>query len=342
MSQRLNGGEENCAVYIYGTLEEAKNGDFVGGSGFLVGVPIVEGEIDVQLYVVTNRHVIKKYNRPVIRLNRADGTSSECLDTNKNRWVESGHDDLAVFPLLVEESDYDLVYIHVANFITRESIAKLNIGPGDDVFMVGRFISHEGKQRNAPAVRFGNIAMDAKETMTNEYGKEQETFLVDCRSVPGYSGSPVFVLLDPLLPRPPEFLQPRKFVRSALKAEDDPIDNPRRIDISLPSYHPNVHGPWLLGVDWVHITNCSPILKSDRKTKVTPHKWVELNTGMAGVIPAWRLRELLYSPELEMQRKKTAQHIAGMRSQTKSDATGNEPETLHVDFNNNKAKLDRK
>jgi hypothetical protein len=35
---------------------------------------------------------------------------------------------------------------------TKEKIEHHRVGPGDEVFMPGRFINHEGKQRNLPAV----------------------------------------------------------------------------------------------------------------------------------------------------------------------------------------------
>ena len=59
--------------------------------------------------------------------------------------------------------------------------------------MVGRFVSHEGKQQNSPAVRFGNIAMMQKEKIIDERGVAQESFLVEIRSLPGYSGSAVLI-----------------------------------------------------------------------------------------------------------------------------------------------------
>jgi hypothetical protein len=45
--------------------------------------------------------------------------------------------------------------------------------------MVGRFINHEGKQRNLPALRYGNIAMMPLEPIIQqETGITQESFFV--------------------------------------------------------------------------------------------------------------------------------------------------------------------
>src|SRR5208283_443209 len=38
-------------------------------------------------------------------------------------------------------------------FLKRDEIAAYNIGPGDDAFVVGRFVNSQGKLRNIPSVR---------------------------------------------------------------------------------------------------------------------------------------------------------------------------------------------
>jgi hypothetical protein len=59
--------------------------------------------------------------------------------------------------------------------------------------MVGRYIEHEGKFKNLPVVRFGNIAMMPSEHILQWEREDhlQESFLVDMRSISGFSGSPV-------------------------------------------------------------------------------------------------------------------------------------------------------
>jgi hypothetical protein len=80
-----------------------------------------------------------------------------------------------------------------------------DIGPGDDVFVVGRFINREGKQKNIPSVRFGNIAQMPGEPLFLDDGKELECFLIEGRSISGFSGSPVFIHISPEAPEFPEF-----------------------------------------------------------------------------------------------------------------------------------------
>ncbi len=85
---------------------------------------------------------------------------------------------MAVFPLDIDLTALVISQIEFKDFVTPDLIADEDIGIGDDTVMVGRFVSHEGKQRNSPSVRFGNIAMMNGETVYNaELGINQESFL---------------------------------------------------------------------------------------------------------------------------------------------------------------------
>lgn len=274
-----------CCIYIYPSEESAKSGKLsVGGSGFLVGVPLKENTSYIQFYAVTNRHVIEKIPNPVLRLNTYAG-KFECLKTNRLRWKNhdgaDSPDDLAVCPIEIDPKDHDFIPIIVDGFIDQEIKAKW-LYPGDEVFMIGRFFSQEGTDRNTPSVRFGNISMLPVEPMKNRWGNDQDAYLVEHRSLPGYSGSPVFVYIDPSKPRPPEWHTP-------VHAR----------------YRPEFHGPWLLGIDFCHINDFEPVRQDDeKKTIADPKQWVKSHTGMAGVIPAWKVLELLNTDELRMQREK--------------------------------------
>ena len=76
-------------------------------------------------------------------------------------------------------------------------MAQLYVGPGDDVFFVGRFISQQGQQRNTPTVRQGVISMLPHEKVPSWEGTPVDSFLVEARSLSGYSGSPVFLNRQP-------------------------------------------------------------------------------------------------------------------------------------------------
>lgn len=277
---------ESC-VYVYRSKYDAENGvPDGGGTGFAVGVVLKNNTDFYQLYIVTCRHVIEGMTSPTIRVNLRPpppahtAESSECFETNGARWIfHPEGDDLAVLPFELERAHYGFNPILTSSFI-RENDPR--IWCGDETFMVGRFVGNDGKQTNTPTVRFGNLSMIPQAAVQNE----QQPFLVEHRSLPGYSGSPVFVTVDPNSPKPPMWLTPFAAV-----------------------YRQESHGPWFLGIDSYHVHNYEKVLLKDRKTPATPEQFVKANAGMAGIVPAWRLLSLLNCDELEQQRAKEDESI---------------------------------
>jgi hypothetical protein len=62
-------------------------------------------------------------------------------------------------------------------------------------------------------------------------------------------------------------------------------------------------GPWLLGIDWGHLPLWNSVYERDKETKT--HYQVEANTGVACVLPAWRIMDVL---NLEVLVKERNQH----------------------------------
>src|ERR1044072_871709 len=197
----------DCAIYLYESAESAWRGERPGGSGFLVSVRekpdvyefLVTSNSRYELppshiYAVTNKHVARR-GFPVIRLNTIDG-KCDVLELDHNQWIPHPEgDDLAVCYLDLPKNRYRYHAIETWTFVKQVN-AFNDIGAGDETFMVGRFFSHAGKQRNTPSLRFGNIAMLPFERIKlgEEVGQHmQEAFLVETRSISGFSGSPVFV-----------------------------------------------------------------------------------------------------------------------------------------------------
>lgn len=88
-----------CCFYIYKSKQGAERGEYSGGSGFFVAVPMKTKTDWFQCYAVTNAHVLDALPNPVLRVNRKDG-EFDCIETNKDRWIfDSRGDDLAIFPL---------------------------------------------------------------------------------------------------------------------------------------------------------------------------------------------------------------------------------------------------
>jgi hypothetical protein len=149
--------------------------------------------------------------------------------------------------------------------------------------MVGRFVNHEGRQRNTPTARFGNISMMPWEPVRNPLRGAQESFLVETRSLGGYSGSPVFLHILPYTARAGKegYYMPEQGA-----------------------------GPWLLGVDWGHLPITEEVKAKNSNTELDEDLIVESNSGQMGVVPAWKLRELLYKEEVAEMRKHWDDQIA--------------------------------
>lgn len=63
----------DCVVYIYDDVPHAQAGVAIGGSGFLISVPLEKNPEKAVPYVVTNSHVIRRAgDTPVVRLNTKD------------------------------------------------------------------------------------------------------------------------------------------------------------------------------------------------------------------------------------------------------------------------------
>ena len=300
-----------CAVYIYASIADARNGEQIGGSGFLAHVPFERNPDWCNGYVVTNWHVVQRAKTPVIRINRKDDTL-EYIETEAEHWFRHPHgDDIAVLPVDIDLSTsgcFQAWSIPSEKFVTPKIVFDEDIGIGDDTVMIGRFISHEGKQKNSPAVRFGNIAMMAEERIITKDGLAQEAFLVEVRSLPGYSGSAVFIYSPCAINDMSQRRDGRK------KGEHPPGENPSKWTESEGRTTPSVadfgdltwttpKGPFLLGIDFCHIHRKSHVLTPDGKI-VEDKLYIEENTGMAGVIPAWKIMEVLNLEELVAMREK--------------------------------------
>lgn len=269
-----------CVVYLYPTVADATAGEKSGGCGFWIGVPNETPEPHSaywqHIYVATNSHIVREASSRVLRVNKLSG-GYEVIETREDEWVHHPDgDDVAIIKL-----DYSLLVHQVAQadlnmFVTTKLVEEINIGPGDDVFIAGRFISHDGKQQNLPSLRFGNIAMMPWEPILNQRGILQESFLVEGRSLGGASGSPVFVRVSlDLMGRPG-------------------IEKQERM------------GVWLLGVNWGHVNLSDADFTSvcDKSGNKHPNGWrVRVNTGMMGVVPAWKIREILDLPEQQEIRR---------------------------------------
>ncbi len=185
-------------VYLYGSRADAENGNKQGGSGFIVGVltPGATEHFYPTVYAVTNHHVAITGKCTFIRMNTYDG-KTDILETTAESWIPHGEDDLAICPIRPSLERHNFRLTGMQDFLTEQLQQKHNIGPGDEIFMVGRYTEHAGVRQNLPIARFGNISMSPNEPLENFLNKKTKLFLCEVRSVSGFSGSPVFVYDTP-------------------------------------------------------------------------------------------------------------------------------------------------
>jgi hypothetical protein len=272
----------DCVIYLYRSEKDADEGARIGGSGFLVGVMTETAPMSLCfVYAVTNRHVVE-HGGTVIRMTTADA-KKEILLTENCKWhVHPAGDDLAICQIKFDPKVFKFHFIDRRHFLDQDMVKRYGIGPGDDAFTVGRFINHEGKQRNHATARFGCIAQMPCEPIRQDTGFEQESFLVEARSTSGYSGSPVFLYVPAFSGGPSRF----------------------NTNWSL--------GPWLLGITWGHINDYEPV-RDEKYRPVEPANpkkmQVRINTGMMAVVPAWKLAEMLDDQDMVAHRNRELEKV---------------------------------
>ena len=219
------------------------------------------------VYAVTNAHAVESY--PIVRVNKAGG-GSEPISLPLHAWKKDEKNDLAIVYVGTEIAKWDVNMIMCPDgFLTIKDAALLDIGLGSDVFMATRLLGHEGKDINQPILRFGTIArMDAvpvlntKLTIHESKPFIQDSIFVECRSVPGHSGSAVIAVVGGL---------------TEMRG-DDPLEKSEKFR--------------LLGITWCFFPDFN-----------------KTNTGIAGVVPAWKLKDLLERKDIVDYRKKHEREV---------------------------------
>jgi hypothetical protein len=159
----------NCCFYLYKTKGDARSGRPFGGTGFLLAVPSQVDERVFHTFGVTNWHVAVRDGCSVIRVNKVGG-GVDILDRDPSEWIfRSKWHDLAIIGM--PDTDEAMTAIHRQMLLSREETAALEIWSGADVFMVGRFVDHDGRSTNHPSVRFGHISVMPVSGITQPTGK---------------------------------------------------------------------------------------------------------------------------------------------------------------------------
>jgi len=274
----------DCVIYLYPSRKEAEAGEGIGGSGFLLGVQCESRPHEWWFYAVTNRHVIDK-GHLVIRLNTKDG-KTDFVETDIGSWEFHASEDLAMCAIKLSRAHKAAIIqsSRIVHEVFTRTKPPLIVGPGSDVSLLGRFIGHDGKQRNWPTVRFGSISMMPTEPIYNSHtDKSNPAFLVEVRSMGGYSGSPVLAFV-------PQFAD---IEVTPTDGTEKPHVQYRRVEME-PTH--DEAATWLLGVVCGHVHAGAPVsLETDKwggSEAVPTEFFAEFNTGMAIVNTSMETRRL--------------------------------------------------
>ena len=268
----------DSVVYLYSSAE---HGAPVAGSGVLVGVESSKIPGFWHVHVVTNAHLAKRAQ--VVRYNSRDGL--QACEVTADLWANhpEGWDvSVCALPLSVSLDDR-VSWISKTSFITRKRMDEIPLRHGDELFMVSCYGGLPGDTDNEPITRLGTLAKRRPVSALSEDGP-QESFVGEMRSMPGHSGSPTFVYFHGTQPR--------------LGADAQDV---------LPT--PAIY---LLGTDWGHPTEKWPVrrLKDDAQMDV----YAVANSGLAYIVPAWRIAEILDGDDLKQERRRAEKALAKERS----------------------------
>ena len=228
---------KQCVSFIF---KEKSSGEKEPiGTGFFVGIKLEYGDA---VYLVTAKHVLQKcpgefYDKIFVRLNAKETGFAEYMDIDLTKYVILTHSDesvdLAATFLRPNPNFFDYRLITQDYFSNSIILKKKNIREGSNVFFPGLFTNFYGELKNFPILRFGRISLLIDERIEiHEKGqppKLAHLYFVECQSLGGFSGSPVFFERDRITPGGP-FSSPEIYLGGVMKGHyNDTLETPRGI-----------------------------------------------------------------------------------------------------------------
>jgi hypothetical protein len=285
---QLPSGLAESVFYLYQDEAGALTGKPFGGTGFFVGYPtgLASPAPQYFIYAVTNWHVAVRDGFPVIRVNKHGG-GVDVFPLDCAEWdFRPGWHDIAIAEVSLS-GIHEYTVVNLDMLLTEEDVHRYFMKAGEDVFMVGRFVDHDGATANVPAVRFGNISTMPQPIKQVTGASDLGSFILDMHSRTGYSGSPVYVY----------------------RTRDHYV-LPQHVKSTS-----NVDFIALLGIHWGQFPELWEV-KSDSNplpqvvSLSDDAKYIKGMSGMTMVIPAWAIREMLEMPKFQERRKKRLAEIA--------------------------------
>jgi hypothetical protein len=237
------------------------------------------------LHLVTAKHVAVRLQKgeASIAFNGKDGLPLWMKNGGRVPWFFHPDEtvDVAILPMAsIRLREYDYQDISTNLFLTSARSQEYEIGSGDDVFTIGLFAPFIGTQRFTPIVRTGVIAMMPEGRIHHPKFGSMEAYLTESRSLGGLSGSPVFV----------------RDTVTVQGVNKEGIPRP----FSAPA------GFHLLG-----------LLSGHWDATAERNGSEGLNMGISLVVPATKILEALFSPELTALREQAFQR--GMIPETSNN-----------------------
>jgi hypothetical protein len=301
------------------------------GTGVIVGIYDRSRPASVlHYYAITAAHVARG-GASIIKLN-SKGGASRVIDFDPCEWTaDLAWEDLAAVDITDRlRNDDRTSYIPLDMLATRDFNSRVQLGIGEDGFMLGLFVEHFGTAKNLVAARFGNVSMLADDgapisrhdpALDVQFVSPCHVF--DMHSRPGFSGSPVFVYRTPdgdltdLERRVRRFRLPSPYGRMLLNFNpSDPIEVTEVTE----------RGPVFLKLFGIHVAQFQDKVTLEKVTPRTDEEAEpELRSGdtvrfpgsMTIIVPAWQILTLLERPELKEQRqaRKEAANAAALADQ---------------------------
>lgn len=267
-----------------------------GGTGFFVNIASATMPDRWYVYLVTAKHVVEQLSLGdwVMRANTKDGSYIDFGANKDHEWwfhpTEEDSTDVAITQVGGDSfGNVDFLALPETMFLSDEDLSATGVGPGDEVFVSGLFSRMQGRSRNLPIIRMGNVAMipDPGELVPGiKVGKgrvvDAEAYLIEARSIGGLSGSPVFV-------RTTVHAQPIS-VRGAPQKNTTCLGSGEFFLLGL------INGHWEIDAAEKNDSSLRPISSSKPEA---------VNSGIAVVVPVKRIRDTLHHPELVAMRAKT-------------------------------------
>ena len=247
------------------------------------------------IYAVTNWHVAVRDGASIIRVNKKGG-GIDVFEFDPSEWsfIPNGPDIAVLLPSSLgglNQAIHNFVPINVNMLLTESDVTIMGINSGDDIFMLGRFVDHDGAASNVPAARFGNISVMPQVIKQPTGARSIPSFILDVHSRTGYSGSPVFVY----------------------RTHGSDLTT-----VSLNLGAPGGHFVKLLGVHWGQFPEQWEIetgkaVAPEGATLAADARYIRGLSGMTLAIPAWTLMEFLDMPKLKQQREQVAENLKQAR-----------------------------